>query len=211
MAPDQTRLGRPATGLPRYYMDCGWYRHPRFIGLPVDALFVFEAAVGYCTQHGTNGAMPADTDDLAHALGLRAAVIRKAVPKLLDRQALIADGDRLHVRSWADHNPTAEEVVRRASDKAAAGSWGNHKRWHLDRGLTLDTCHFCVDGDRTRSQNDRTATRTTPENDRSEDRTADRSPDEEAQVRHIESHRESHLRIANASQTESHGMGWDGK
>lgn len=170
MPPDQIRLGRPATGLPRYYMDVGWYRHPRFLGLPLDALFVFEASVGYCYEHGLSGELPGHHEDLAAALGLRANVVKKAIPQLLERKAFQRDGDQLVIRSYADHNPTGAEVQRMVADKSAAGSWGNHKRWHLDRGIIADGCDHCQ-----QSQNG------------------------------------SHLRLAEGSQTESHGMGWDGK
>lgn len=136
-------LGRPARGLPRYYMDCGWYRHPRFAGLPVEALFVFEAAVGYSTEHATDGLMPAHPEDLAAALGLRASVVKKALPKLLDRHALERHGDQLRVRGWADHNPTAAEVEARQAERSRSGKRGNHERWHVGKGVVDPSCEFC--------------------------------------------------------------------
>lgn len=170
MADDRTKLGRPATGLPRYYMDVGWYRHPRFLGLPLEALFVFEASIGYCYEHELSGDLPSHHEDLATALGLRATAVKKAIPLLIDRGVYERTGDGLVIRNYADHNPTGEEVQRRAAEKSSAGSWGNHKRWHLDRNIIAEDCDHC-----------------------------------------LSSHLGSHLRVANGSQTESHGMGWDGK
>lgn len=172
--PDQTKLARPATGLPRYYMDVGWYRHPRFLGLSLDILFVFEASIAYCYEHGLSGELPAHPDDLAVALGLRASAVKRAKPKLLERGAWETDGDQLAIRNYADHNPTGSEVQRMVTEKSAAGSWGNHKRWHLDRGVTADDCDHCLQS-QTASQNG------------------------------------SQVRVADPAQTESHGMGWDGK
>lgn len=139
-----TSLARLATGLPRYFMDCGWYRHPRFAGLPIEALFVFEAAVGYSTQHGSDGELPADHEDLSLALGIRAAVVKKAINALIERQAVEVSCGRLVIRGWESHNPTSAEVRQRASERSASGSLGNHRRWHEQKGEFDANCQFCV-------------------------------------------------------------------
>lgn len=138
-----TQLGRPAKGLPRYYMDCGWYRHPRFVGLMPEVLFVFEAMVGYCTQHGTNGHAPAHPEDLSIALGIRASVVKKALPRLLERDALFEEGAEVVVRGWGSHNPTSEEVEDLSRERSKAGTRGNHVRWHTERGVADPDCEFC--------------------------------------------------------------------
>lgn len=163
-----TQLGRAAKGLPRYFMDCGWYRAPRFAGLGVDALFVFEAAVGYCTEHGTDGALPAHPEHLAAALGVRPSVVRRALLPLLERQALAPAGDdrTLQICGWAVHNPTSEEVEQVQQERSRAGALGNHKRWHVGRGVIDPACELCVP---TGSPGDRTS-------DRRRDRSTDRPP-----------------------------------
>lgn len=142
--PPQTQLGRPANGLPRFYMDCGWYRHPRFVGLPVDTLFVVHAAIGYCTQHALDGDLPSNPEDLAMALGIRPSVVKKALPKLIDRHILEERGELVHIRNWENHNPTSDEMKERAAERSKAGKHGNHVRWHEKEGVIDDDCEFCT-------------------------------------------------------------------
>ena len=151
MPPRTAALGRPAKGLPRYFMDVGWYRHPRFAGLSVESLFVFEAAVGYCTEHATDGHLPADHEDLAAALGLRLSWVKKAITPLLDRKIMTRSGAEIVVRNWADHNPTRDEIEAHARERSRSGSLGNHKRWHEGKGVSDPDCEHCSDPDSDRS------------------------------------------------------------
>lgn len=136
-------LGRPATGLPRYFMDCGWYRHPNYAGLPVEALFLMEAIVGYSTEHATDGRAPADPEDLAAALGVRISIARKGLRPLLDRGRLQLAGTEVKVPGWEDHNPTAAEIEAHTAERSTAGAKGNHQRWHVEKGVTKPGCPWC--------------------------------------------------------------------
>lgn len=140
----RTQLGRPSTGLPRYFMDCGWYRHPRFVGLAPDVLFVVSAAVGYCTQHALDGDLPADPEDLALALGVRASLIKKALPQLVERHIFERMGDLVHIRNWEEHNPTSKEIKAKTAERREAGRRGNHVRWHEQEGVVDEDCNYCV-------------------------------------------------------------------
>lgn len=176
-------LGRPATGLPRYYMDCGWYRHPNFAGLPVESLFLMEAVVGYSTEHATDGRAPADPEDLAAALGVRVSITRKGLQPLLDRGRLERIGSEIRVPGWEDHNPTAAEVEAHTAERSRSGVKGNHLRWHVQKGVVKPDCPWCVDPDPTPPPSP---------SDRSSESLSDRSSDPKA------------IAIG------SHGMGWDG-
>ena len=138
-----TSLGRPATGLPRYYMDVGWYRHPRFTGLAPDVLFVFEAAVGYCYEHATSGELPRGSEDLSLNLGVKMSAVKRAVTALIERGAFEDRGCSLHIRNFEEHNPTGEEIQARTSERSSAGAYGNHVRWHEKKGVTDADCEFC--------------------------------------------------------------------
>lgn len=141
--PKPADLGRPATGLPRYYMDCGWYRHPKFRGLPVEALFLFEAGVGYSNEHNSDGRMPADTEDLSIALGIRLSVVRKGAAQLLERGVWARHDDEIVIVGYAEHNPLAVEVAEHAERQRSRGALGNHKRWHEGRGVVDPECTYC--------------------------------------------------------------------
>lgn len=136
-------LGRLATGLPRFYMDVGWWRHPTYAGLDEATLFVAHAAVGYCTEHGTDGTMPGDADALAQAIGVRTASARKAVKLLVERGAWVHDGPFLRIAGYAQHNPTKAEVTEYADQRSALSRKANHQRWHVARGVVDDACDLC--------------------------------------------------------------------
>ena len=138
-----TTLGRPANGLPRFYMDVGWYRHPRFLGLPPETLFVFMAMVAYCYDHQLDGEVPCDPDTLGMALGIRPTTVRKAVTAFLEREIVADKGPVLVIRNWEEHNPTAAEMKAASQEKSAAGSWGNHVRHHVNKGVFGDGCVHC--------------------------------------------------------------------
>lgn len=142
-----TSLARPAKGLPRYFMDCGWHRHIRFAGLDPAVLFVFDATVGYCTEHGTEGYAPSNPEDLALAIGVKASYVKKALPLLIERDALLDKADRVYVRGWSDHNPTNAEVEDRAKERSVSGTRGNHIRWHVNKGVVDPGCPFCMEGE----------------------------------------------------------------
>lgn len=141
------KLGRGATGLPRYYMDVGWWRSRRFAGLPLEAIGLMSCIVGYGTEHATDGRLPANHEDLAAALGVRATAVRRAIAPLLERGVLVPisddEGEALVVRSWEDHNPTKAEVEAWSSERASSGAKGNHQRWHAARGIVDPACPWC--------------------------------------------------------------------
>lgn len=158
----RTTLGRPAKGLPRFFMDCGWHRHPRYAGLPAEGLVTFQAIISYATEHATDGHAPADFEDLAIAIGVRPSWVKKALPQLLNRGALERHGDEVMVPGWADHNPTAAEIDAYTDERSAAGTRGNHRRWHQGDRWNPD-CKFCQEEGRPDSLSDRSSDSTDTE------------------------------------------------
>lgn len=72
------------------------------------------------------------------------------------------DGYRFH--EWAadgdgtPRNPSAAEVRSYRASRSSAGSLGNHRRWHVDRGVVDAGCRFCQEEGSSRT--DRTSDRT---------------------------------------------------
>lgn len=94
----KTSLARSAAGLPRYYMDSGWWRHPRNISLDLAAIGLYSCIVGACNEHATNGDLPARAKDVAKMLGLDACAVRRPLRALIDAGCLTVESDgRLHV------------------------------------------------------------------------------------------------------------------
>ena len=136
-------LGRPATGLGRYYMDCGWYRHPKFAGLPIEALFLFEAGVGYSTEHATNGRMAGDLEQLSLDLGIKLTVVRRGAAALIHRNAWRIEDGHVLIVGFTDHNPLAEEVAEYSELQRVRSTYGNHVRHHVNKQVTKDDCPHC--------------------------------------------------------------------
>lgn len=144
MAPKKTgTIGRGAGGLPRYYLDVGWWRHKRFAGLDSNALFIAQAAISYGNEHGSDGHMPADSEDLAMALGVRHSDLIRAHSDLIRIGFWIKIRSEMVVRDWAQHNPTSGEIEELAEERSTLGARGNHVRWHLSRGFLQPGCKFC--------------------------------------------------------------------
>lgn len=67
----------------------------------------------------------------------------------------------LMMHHYTEHQRTAEEVQAIRDARAGSGALGNHKRWHVGRGITDPECDHCSDperipnGSQTRSQMDR--------------------------------------------------------
>lgn len=160
---NKSSISRSAAGLPRYYMDCGWYRHPNFAGLPLDALALFEAMIGYACEHATDGRLPLHHEDLAAAIGLRASAVRKALGPLIERGRVTIEDDHHQVVGYSSHNPTADEIDAFIEERSRSGAQGNHIRHHLNKGRWSPDCEFCPPEDPRNSD---------PNSDRSSDPTA---------------------------------------
>lgn len=141
--PPKKTIGRSSGGLPRYYLDVGWWRHRRFSGLDSSSLFVAQAAISYGNEHGSDGHMPADLEDLSIALGVRLSDLKKAAPKLESREIWIRSGEEFIVRDWSQHNPTRGEIEELSEERSTLGKLGNHEKWHVGRGITNPDCEFC--------------------------------------------------------------------
>lgn len=137
-------LGRAARGLPRYYMDVGWWQGPRWAGATLGEVGLFSAMVGYCTKHATDGRLPGDVNALAAVLGLRANEVRKALRAIEQRGRVERVADDLMIVGYVDHNPTAAETETYYAGRSTAGSFGAHVRWHVNEGKVDPTCPHCT-------------------------------------------------------------------
>lgn len=77
---------------------------------------------------------PADYDENRHNEKPDAFLVALVDTGWVDEQA---DGIRV-LHDWLEY------VGRDRTTSAEGGSFGNHKRWHVDRGVVLDTCRFCA-------------------------------------------------------------------
>lgn len=131
-------LMKPSSGLPKFAADCGFWRHPRWLGADIDELGLFVAGVSYCYEHGTDGSLP-PRSTLAAGLGLPEKQVRKALEKLLQRGALIDCVTYIEIDGYLDHNPSAKEVTTAKERRSKAGKKGADARWNADATSESDT------------------------------------------------------------------------
>lgn len=101
---------------------------------------------------------PMTIEDIADFAALKEREVKVALEKLdqLDQVYQRTDGAYV-VANWERQLDAEEQSARRA----AAGALGNHKRWHVGRGITDPDCRFCAPerpppeppGDRSASRN----------------------------------------------------------
>jgi hypothetical protein len=94
---------------------------------------------------------PAQVEKLAYPD--RPAAARKQAAELVQSGAWLWDEDRkvYTIAAWLRRNKSRAEVEQernaKAAEQARKGAFGNHERWHTQRGLADPRCEFCPSPD----------------------------------------------------------------
>lgn len=143
----RTQLGRPAIGLARFYMDCNWWTHPRFIDCTPTDLHIATVLISYCTKNSTDGLIPIGKRStygrLGVTLGIESKYLKGSLPRLEACGFLTKNEEEIAIVGWARHNPTRDEVDEYTEERSTAGTKGNHARWHTGKGVVSDDCEWC--------------------------------------------------------------------
>lgn len=145
-------LMKSAASLPRFALDCGFWRTRRYAGASPAVVGLQTAAVSYCHEHGSDGWIP--DDGLATSLGFKEREVAKLVPEMLRRNIWRpADDGGFEVVGYLDHNPSRAQVKEDRQKRSDAGAKGNHDRWHENR--VVIGCPFCpMQGSQVRSESE---------------------------------------------------------
>lgn len=135
-----------------FKVDDKLWGHPKWLATPVRARGLWVTAGSWAASQETDGRVP------RHVLGTLGG-------RVVDADALVVTGlwirDRQGWRfhDWAMFQPDAASQKAKRDAESAAGSLGNHRRWHKKRGLIVEGCEHCVvrDPSGTRSGGDRGA------------------------------------------------------
>jgi hypothetical protein len=129
--------------------------HPKIATLSDRSFRILVTTWGWCSRHKTNGRVPD-------------AVWRKRAPtkvrEELESVSLVEQRDGYVVmHDYLKHQRSAELIEGLREVKQRAGRMGNHRRWHVEKGIVDPACEFCVEdlsqeGSQVRSQSDRTGT-----------------------------------------------------
>ena len=125
-----------------FRFDSTFSTHPaaRAAGLKGRALWI-EAAQ-WSTQHLTDGRID------KHMLPLLAASAeigtgRPEANKLVTVGLWTDEGDHWQILNWSTYQPPRADVEAVKAKRGQAGAEGNHKRWHVKRGITVADCEWC--------------------------------------------------------------------
>lgn len=127
---------------------------------------LFVQMVCHCKANLTDGFVPAEQIGLLvypdpESVGQRDAGRLAEVGLVTE----VAGG--FDVTGYLERNPSKADVLRRAEAKASGARMANHKRWHVEEGISDPRCPICRKSDQTTDQT----------TDRTSDQTSDQSPD----------------------------------
>lgn len=135
--------------LPKFTIEVGFHRHPKWIGASAASIGVFVTSLSYCAEHSTDGRLvrsPISIEALAMALGVTAKDARKAKTELLERGMWEEADAWLRVHDYLDHNPSSAEVRDNARRRQAASTKANHAKYHVgtDGSPNAEVCAICA-------------------------------------------------------------------
>ena len=123
-----------------FRLDGGFAEHPKVIAAGGDAAWLHICAMSYVARMGTDGFVPS---------GLLSRLCDRRQPeRLAERLVEVGLWDAAPggwtIHDWHDYQPSAEELQVRRDAKRKAGTFGNHQRWHVERGIVDDECSHCI-------------------------------------------------------------------
>lgn len=120
-----------------FKVDDSFYDHPKVFDAPDCALALWLRAGAWSARSLTDGFVPAklparlcDDPDTA-------------VKELVDRGLWLRAKGGYQFHDWDEYQPRREEVLAAQAKKSSGGKIGNHRRWHVDRGVTDPGCPYC--------------------------------------------------------------------
>ncbi|MGW9541953.1 hypothetical protein ACWHA6_36320 [Streptomyces anthocyanicus] len=97
---------------------------------------LWTTALSWCSEHPSDGVIP--TDMLGYLDGTRSEAQTLVNVGLWDQ---VEGGWRFH--EWEERNPDGDSARAAVDAKRSGAKRGNHERWHVKRGLTVDDCEWC--------------------------------------------------------------------
>ncbi|WP_433465724.1 hypothetical protein [Spirillospora sp. CA-128828] len=122
-----------------FKVDDSFYDHPKVFDLPDSAVALWTRAGCWSARNGTGGTVPAR---LPARLCENPEEAARALVDAGLWERVRGGGYRFH--DWDTYQPTRDEAVAARSKKSSGGRLGNHRRWHLERGVIDPRCHYCT-------------------------------------------------------------------
>jgi hypothetical protein len=125
--------------------------HPKVVGLSHAAFRLYVESLCWSSRHLTDGVVSAAA--LRRMGGWSPAAVKElAAAELYE----MGDSAGWLIHDYTEHQRTADEVADYRKSKRAAGTTGNHERWHVARGIVDPSCDMCAidDASHVRSHED---------------------------------------------------------
>jgi len=130
-----------------FKVDDSFHSHPKVLASRPAALGLWVVAGSWSSANLTGGFV---SDQVVSRLVPGAAKLARELVTV-GLWTRTKGGYQFH--DWSDYQPTKEEATTAREKKSTGGQLGNHRRWHLDRGVTDPGCPFCR-GSHDRSDSD---------------------------------------------------------
>ena len=137
-------------------VDDGFYDHPKVDDLSLEAVGLWLLCATYSSKHLTGGfvsrtrvarfgGIPSGTRSGGRIGGDSVPDDTRSNPvdELVQSGLLYEVGEGYQFHDWDAYNPSAEEAKARREDMSDGGREGNHRRWHVSRGIVDPDCGWC--------------------------------------------------------------------
>lgn len=127
--------------MPWFKVDDGLHDHRKARRAGKAAMGVWVLAGSWCMASETDGFVPADV--------LARWGTKRDADRLVEVGFWYADeqdgeaGWRFH--DWLSYQPDVRTMRLKQEAESKAGSVGNHRRWHLRRGVVDPECQHCIE------------------------------------------------------------------
>lgn len=122
-------------------VDDKLHSSPKWRGCSKGARALWVTSLSWCMDQLTDGHIPSA---IVSALGGTMRDARNLVTVGLWEQT--ETGFVFH--DWADYQLDAASIRARREAESVGGLRGNHERWHVGRGVSVEGCQFCASGTR---------------------------------------------------------------
>lgn len=126
--------------MPWFKVDDRLAHHPKVMAAGNAAMGLWLRAGSWAAANLTDGFIPMAA---VGTLGGR----RRDAEGLVKAGLWTVEPEGYRFRDWLDYQPSAHDVKLGREAESAGGSFGNHKRWHKNRGVADPECRFCREED----------------------------------------------------------------
>jgi hypothetical protein len=126
--------------MPWFKVDDRLAHHPKVMEAGNSAMGLWLRCGSWAAANLTDGFVPMA---LIGSLGGR----RRDAEGLVKAGLWTVEPEGYRFRDWFDYQPSAHDVKLGREAESKGGSFGNHKRWHKNRGVADPECRFCREDD----------------------------------------------------------------